>query len=564
MGRLYQREKTFELRQAEAIPKNTGDFSAGFTTGWLSTKQLGAGAVAAAGDAIGNEDVRQYGVDKYKSLETQMQPYQKDRPTSVEDIKGVGSAIDWAQYQLGNLAPSMIESLGSALIGAGVGAVAGSTIGPEGTAAGGVGGFMAGLTEKALVKGYLEKQVAKMVATGVAEDVAKTQATKYVAKKAGAAVVMFGNSYIQGVGDVYGETMDANGKGNAMAAFLGAVPYAAIDTIVDMSVIGRTLSGTKGESVLRRYAAAIAADATSEGAQESGQEAILMAAGVANGQSYDTNTVISRLGNSFAAAALGGGAVGITGGHKAKVATKTDITQNKDVPFTDVPNPKAEEIFTKTIQALPEKTVNATVEGLARPMSPEMISSLSSEELQHVGIALNAAKEIPGANIQAIESNIQMIEATGNKIPTVQPAPIEIKTPATSVPVLTEKPVVATEKKVAAPVKETIASETKPAEVILQEKFDKEQLVRESENLTTAKKLQETMVKKLGEPNADLTTTIKGMEERVNSLKNKVDEASTEKKSSPRIEAARANNKIKAEKARISDREKAKIGRAHV
>lgn len=453
MGRLYEREKLFEQKTAAEAPGKAGDFSAGFTTGYTSLKQLGAGAIAATGDAIGNEDMRQFGVDKYKKYEQDMAPYQENRPTSVENIDSVGSAIDWAQYQLGNLTPSMLESVGSALIGAVAGGVASTAAGPEATIPGAATGFIAGLTQKALVKGYLEKQVAKMVAKGVAEDVAQAQATKYVAKKAGAAVVMFGNSYVQGVGDVYGETMDSNGKGNAMAAFLGAVPYAAIDTVVDMSVIGRTLEGTVGESVLKRYAAAVVADATSEGAQESAQEAILMASGVASGKSYDTQTVISRLGNSFAAAALGGGVAGVTGGHKAPDTSKVQTTtqQNTDVPFTDA---KPEETFTKVVQSLPEKDHAILSEAVSKPMEADRISVLTPEERQVMGIALNAAKEIPGANIANIESNIAAIEQTGVKIPLTQQQEVKVKEKVAGVPALETKTAVEEKPKVTELVKE--------------------------------------------------------------------------------------------------------------
>lgn len=306
------------ITREEREAKTAGDFSAGFSTGVKSLKQLGAGAVALVGDATGNERVRQWGVEKYKKAEAEMAPFQAGRTTQLEDIHSVGSAVDWAQFNLGQVTPSMIESVGSAIIGAGIGTTV-ATPG-VGTAVGGVTGFVA----KETTKKFLAKQVSKFVAKGVAKDVAEEQAKKELVKKVGSGMVMFGNSYVQGMGDVYGETMDEEGQGNVMASFLGSVPYAMVDTFADMTLLNRALSGSEGTTLLRRLAKSVSSGAVMEGTQEAIQEIDLMIAGLNSGKEYTAEEVISRLGNSFASAGLAGGVGGIAGARKSSVVGGSD------------------------------------------------------------------------------------------------------------------------------------------------------------------------------------------------------------------------------------------------
>lgn len=288
--------------------RGMGDVRAGWETGVLGLQQLAGGAGAALGDAVGSEGLRNWGLDLYRRKEEEIKPFQEERTTRLEDVNSLGSAADWAQFTLGQVAPSIVESVGTALIGA----AAGSAVPGAGNVGAGVGGLFA----KGTVKKYLAEQVAGQMAKGAAQEVAEVAAKRSLAANMGAGGLMFAGSYIQGLGDVYGETLDEQGRGDAATAFLGALPYAALDTVTDLSVLKSVVRGTDGERAIGRYAKAMLTGAAKEGGAESGQEGLLLLAGLANGKEYDSGEVLSRLGNSFAAGALAGGVMGVGGGRQ--------------------------------------------------------------------------------------------------------------------------------------------------------------------------------------------------------------------------------------------------------
>jgi len=399
-----------------------GDARAGLKTGISSIKQLTSLAVAATGDAIGNEDMRQYGVEKMQQLEEEAAPYSYGRPTKIEDIKGIGSAIDWAQFQLGNLAPSMAESVGSAIVGSVAGSAAGTTVAPgPGTVSGGVGGFVAGFFGKSIVKKQLKKKVAQYVIKGMAKETAEVAAKKAILRDVGAGGMMFANSYIQGLGDVYGETMDENGKGNALTAFLGAVPYAAVDAAVDLSVMKKVLKGSEGEKVIKRYVKAVAEAGVKEGVQESIQEADLILAGLVNGKEYTSKEVISRLSNSFAAAALGGGFAGVPGGRKS-TESKADLDQKKGgatiPPEGPTPPPSSPEL--KQFAAVTSvKGQPPVLDNAYKPLKVEKLNTLDDDGKVLLGIGLELAIKSSKnpAQLKVLNNNLQLLKDSGVKLP---------------------------------------------------------------------------------------------------------------------------------------------------
>jgi N12 class adenine-specific DNA methylase len=304
-----------------------GDVQAGLESGWAGLQGLAGAGAAVAGQALGLEPLQDWGVDLYRRKEAQQAPYQAARTTQIEQIDSVGSAADWAQFQLGNLAPSMAVSLGSALIGGLAGGAAGSAAAPgAGTAVGAVGGALAGFFEKAAVKRLLGARVAELVAAApagglvAAKAAAETVAKRELAQRVGMGAGLFGSSYLMGVGDIGGETMDADGQVNTAASLLLALPYAAADAVTDMAVLTKVLRGTDGQKALARYTRAMLSSANLEGAGESAQEGLLMLAGLASGKTYDAPDVMSRLGNSYAAGALGGVVLGAGGGRQAPVS----------------------------------------------------------------------------------------------------------------------------------------------------------------------------------------------------------------------------------------------------
>jgi N12 class adenine-specific DNA methylase len=289
--------------------QNQSDIGSAWDVGVLGMQQLGAGLVAAGGDAVGAEGVRQWGAQKYNELEKEMQPYQEGRITQFEQIKDLGDVGRYAAWSVGQMAPSVVESIGSALVGFAAGTVA---AGPVAGAATG----LAGALGTSAAKTFVAKRVTEAMAKGAVKEVAEAAANKALAQTVGAGAAMFASSYGMGVGDIYGETMDKDGKGSVGLAALGALPYAALDAFTDLSVFGSILKGTGGDKALARFGKAMLTAGAKEGGAEAGQEAILMLAGAQAGKEYDQATVMSRLGNSFAAAFIGGGVMGIGAGRK--------------------------------------------------------------------------------------------------------------------------------------------------------------------------------------------------------------------------------------------------------
>jgi hypothetical protein len=297
----------------EIRASHTGDFAAGVKTGWEGLKGLGDLAVSAAGQGLSSltggavgEGLRQWGYDAYKQTEAEAAPYERNRPTQIEDIKDLGSAADWFQYTLGNVAPSMAQSVAAAAIGA----VAGSAATPVGSLA----GAMTGAVASSALKKWLAKKVERQVAEGIERRVAEKQLGAAV----GAGLGLFGSEYATGVGDIYSNTLDDEGRGHAAASMLLALPYAAAGAIADLTVAGRVLKGEAAKTLIGRVAGAVGGSAVIEGGEEVAQELVNLAGGLEAGKDYDSREVISRLANSFAAGAVAGGAFGVGGIRRAR------------------------------------------------------------------------------------------------------------------------------------------------------------------------------------------------------------------------------------------------------
>jgi hypothetical protein len=290
--------------------KYAGDLEAGWNVGVKSMQSLGAGAIGALGQAVGSDSMRAWGVGHMQRLEREMQPWMAGRPTKLEDIKGVGDAADWAQFTVAQVAPSILESIGAVLVGGALGSAAAPG---AGSAVGAIGGAAAKGAVKGALSKYLAKATSEGMLRGATREAAEQAAKRTVGAQAGAAIGMFGSSYLQGVGDVYGETLDENGRGDLLSSFALAVPYAALDSVVEMGVLGKIAKGSPGEEALKRYTRAILGTAVKEGSTEAAQEALVLLAGVKNDQEYSSEEALSRLGNGFAAGFLAGGAMGAPG-----------------------------------------------------------------------------------------------------------------------------------------------------------------------------------------------------------------------------------------------------------
>ena len=229
--------------------------------------------------------------------------------------------VEWFVGVLGAQGPMLLETIAAA----GIGFVLGSaTAGPGlGSAAGTVGGLFGKTAFKKAVKEAAEEYATIKARDGKAAAKAflKTDKGKTLKRASGAAGAV-GLSYTNNFGiassDVYSELLesgvDVDDFNAKMTALTSAVPYALLDTIpefvVGAKLFGGLRAGSKGGR-LRRGATGAGVGAVLEGTTEAGQEGIIMGATSAyTGREYESDEVLNRLVNSFAAGAAIGGTIG--------------------------------------------------------------------------------------------------------------------------------------------------------------------------------------------------------------------------------------------------------------
>lgn len=306
-------------------------FSENFETGMANLRSLfGAGAVLLGAD--------EYGLGVMERAEEDIR---KNSPFSGEFTEiGLGDEdlgpVEWFVGVLGAQGPMLLETIAAAGIGFALGS---ATAGPGlGSAAGTVGGLFGKTAFKTAVKEAAEEYATIKARDGKAAAKAflKTDKGKTLKRASGAAGAV-GLSYTNNFGiassDVYSELLesgvDVDDFNAKMTALTAAVPYALLDTIpefvVGAKIFGGLRAGSKGGR-LRRGATGVGVGGALEGVTESGQEAIIMGANSAyTGREYESDEVLNRLVNSFAAGAAIGGTIG--GVANLKGSKEADLLQ---------------------------------------------------------------------------------------------------------------------------------------------------------------------------------------------------------------------------------------------
>ena len=316
---LLLEQKVIERAPAPVDPiGGKGDIARGWASAWQNTKAAAAGAVGLALSKLGDE---KYSRELFSAMEQytkQAGDLGKANDSFVEALKPNGSLVDWAQYSVGQMLPSVAESI----LFAGIGAMAG------GAATGGLGALPAGATglvAKSLVKKKIFNAVAKemredaaqRIAAGATREAAlkaareaaeaKLQAAaRDAGRKLGAGIALFGASEARGVGEIAQNAQQAGldpAELSTLKTALGATTYAALETFSDKLILDTLMKGVKGTGVKRTLLRGGATAAT-EGATEVGQD---VATGLAAGTGVPG---AAQLVDAFAAGAVGGGVVG--------------------------------------------------------------------------------------------------------------------------------------------------------------------------------------------------------------------------------------------------------------
>ncbi len=257
-------------------------------------------------------------------------------------------AIDWIASTVGQLGPSIIETLITTVIGAGVGAAAG---GPPSATVGALAGFVGKQAFKDALKTAVttyEKQALKTLGKETLEGTARQAAIKAAPKAeviaalratpegkaalktlrtaggiTGGFLANVGSSYLTGIGDISADQLSSGVSPDQLnrlgIGLIGAPVYAAFEALPETTLFGRiageAFGGTKDlvrtKSFVDRARSVLAKagqQGVLEGATEVGQEGILLASNPLT--NWNDPEIANRVINSFAAGTLMGGALG--------------------------------------------------------------------------------------------------------------------------------------------------------------------------------------------------------------------------------------------------------------
>jgi N12 class adenine-specific DNA methylase len=399
---------TQQFLQQVPTPTDAGDFKRGLKTYWPGTQAALYGVGALAADVVGADDTAGDWAQRAQALmDRQAQDSRASDSLSGawrtgEGIGGtLGNLADWAQFNLGQMVPSVVESIAFSVAGA----AAGSSAAPgPGTIAGAVGGVFGKRLIREEVQAQIAnmaaKHVAKRVTEGVAEaaakreglDLMRDQLARETMRGLGATGALATAATARGLGESYNAaygTEQAGGPDIDVGRVLaGGAIYGAAETFGDTLLADTLLRGVRGQTLTDRVAAGFARNAVSEGATEAVQEGATRFAGQQS--LIDADAMTAYL-DSAAAGGIGGGVFGGIGAVRERPQPQGDTafmtamdTLAKDRQVT--PDPTA---TYRPLAALPPPVVTVSPEGVA--MTPPQ-----RDAAQRADVAMVREREVLG------------------------------------------------------------------------------------------------------------------------------------------------------------------------
>jgi hypothetical protein len=345
----------------EAKPeKESGDTGRGFTTALEQTPALAYGALGFAG-AAGEKafgaggamtSLKNFGLGEYQTRmkaigETAKESDDVTKAWAKAQQGDLGALVDWAQYGVGYLGGSIVETVATSALGSLAGGLAAGPVGAvAGVGAGAVGKQAVQGVAKNLIEGMVSAE-AKRLATDKGIDVATDQmikeATKTVAKNIGSGTALAGSGILKSTGGIYGEAEEqaqAEGRelsGGDLARIFGSGVVAGLsEAVVDR--LGLDVAAGKinipGAGRPGRALIGGAAGVGIEGGQELFQTAIER---FGAGKDLAGEDAMNEYINAFALGGLGGGTIGAAVGAFRGGKTDADrVRQILDQAQTDL------------------------------------------------------------------------------------------------------------------------------------------------------------------------------------------------------------------------------------
>jgi hypothetical protein len=203
----------------------TGEIGAGLARGTDQTQGLLYGFSGLLGQAIGVEELEQFGLENYARKMEEAAENQASIQDPTEDIDGLGDFGLYAAGIISEQIPQLLLSLG----GAGLGGAAAKTAAQR---------IIANEVAKRTAAGMAKNEAAKEVAQLVAQNALTAAGT---AAKRGAVGGAYLANFGQIAGGSFGQMAQELGEGNAAQAAAFAAPGAALDTLGEVFVAGKFL-----------------------------------------------------------------------------------------------------------------------------------------------------------------------------------------------------------------------------------------------------------------------------------------------------------------------------------
>ncbi|HBA35873.1 MAG TPA: hypothetical protein DCZ12_17240, partial [Gammaproteobacteria bacterium] len=97
------------------VPKERFEFTKGLLSGKENLQAMGGGAVALAGEAIGSEGMRDWGMEVYERNTEEAQQYQ-GKTVNFDDIDGPVSAFEFFMFHAGSALPTFAPMIGNLIV----------------------------------------------------------------------------------------------------------------------------------------------------------------------------------------------------------------------------------------------------------------------------------------------------------------------------------------------------------------------------------------------------------------------------------------------------------------
>jgi N12 class adenine-specific DNA methylase len=410
---------TQQFLQDVPTPTDAGDFRRGMQTYWPGTQAALYGLGALGADLVGADDTAgEWAMRAQGLLDRQAQDARPSDSLSGawktgEGITGtLGNLANWAQFNLGQMLPSVLESLAFSVAGAAAGS--GAAPGP-GTIAGAIGGVVG----KKLVREEVQAQianmaadyVAKQVAQGATEEIAKREAlglmrdqlAKESMRSLGAAGALATAATARGMGESYNAAFATEQDGgpdvDVGRVLAGGAIYGAAETFGDALLADTLLRGVRGTEFKDRVAASFARNAVSEGATEAVQEGATRFAGQ---QSLTDAEALTAYFDSAAAGGLGGGVFGGIAAIRERPQPQGDAAflQAMDTLASDrQANPTPSTPYRPTLQ-LPAPVVAVTPDGMAMTAGQQDTAMRADAALVREREAMGLTPDVNAARMQ--------------------------------------------------------------------------------------------------------------------------------------------------------------------